>query len=71
MDRITAKEWICRKIHYQNKLRYKLIAGGVIIDLVFHRKCCKKNNTLERQIAFNKGRIYVNPLGIMTTYLPF
>lgn len=68
---MTAREWIRRKTHYKNKLKYELIAGGGIIDHVFHRKCCRKNNTLERHLVFNKGRIYVNPLGVMTVYMPF
>lgn len=71
MNKMTARERIYQKIHYKNKLKYELLAGGEIIDLVFYRKHCRKNNTLERRIVFNKGRIYVNPLGIKTIYLPF
>lgn len=68
---MTTRKRICRKIHYKNKLKYELIAGGGIIDLIFHRPGGRKNITLERQIVFNKGRIHVNPLGFVTRYMPF
>lgn len=71
MKRITSHKWLFRKSHYKNKLKYELIYSGYKIDLLKERNYQRKSKTLLYKIQNNENSLYVNPLGVKTSLMPF
>ncbi|GFZ38974.1 hypothetical protein BANORC5_10090 [Bacteroides nordii] len=71
MNRIIAKKWLPRKCHYKNKLKYELTYSGYIVDLLEQRKYNRKTKTLFHKRRINENSLYVNPLGVKTSLMPF
>lgn len=71
MKRITLRKWLYRKRHYKNKLKYELICTGYKIDLLKERYYQRKSKTLLFTIQKNENSLYVNPLGVKASFMPF
>lgn len=71
MKRITSRKWLSRKNHYKDKLKYELIYSGYKIDLLKERNYQRKSKTLLYKMRNNENSLYVNPLGIKTSLMPF
>lgn len=71
MEKITSHKWLFRKSHYKNKLKYELICTGYKIDLLKERYYQRKSKTLLFTIQKNENNLYVNTLGVKTSFMPF
>ena len=71
MKKLTYKQFFSHRNHYRNKLKYELIYGGNKFDLVSWRKHFRTTNTLYHRIETNRDSLFVNPLGVKTSLLPF
>lgn len=71
MKRMLAIKWLTRKCHYKNKLKYELIYSGYKVDLLEQRKYLRKTKTLFHKRRINENSLYVNPLGVKTSLMPF
>lgn len=68
---MIAKKWLPRISHYKNKLKYELVYSGYRIDLLEQRNRLRKTKTLFHKRRINENSVYVNPLGVKTSLMPF
>lgn len=71
MKGITSRKWLFRNNHYKNKLKYELIYSGYKIDLLKERNHQRKSKTLLYKMRNNENCLYVNPLGVKISLMPF
>lgn len=71
MKIITSRKWLFRKNHYKDKLKYELIYSGYKIDLLTERNHQRKSKTLLYKMRNNENSLYVNPLGVKISLMPF
>ena len=71
MNGMIAKKWLTRISHYKNKLKYELVYSGYRIDLLEQRNRLRKTKTLFHKMRINENSVYVNPLGVKTSLMPF
>lgn len=71
MNGMIAKKWLPRRSHYVDKLKYVLAYRGDKFDCAKWRKYNRKTKTLFHKRRINENSLYVNPLGVKTSLMPF